>query len=57
MRNGEKNGRHKLTREKVLEARKKWREEKLSSLFLSIEHGVSQSTMHSALIGKTWKDS
>lgn len=55
MRDGEKNGRSKLTWEIVRELRKQWKlKTHRSSLEMSLSCGVSQSTMHDMLIGKTW---
>lgn len=54
MREGETNGRHKLTWAKVLQAREAWKKGR-SSFDLSLDYGVSQSTLYYALVGKTWK--
>ena len=53
---GENNGKAKLTREIVLEARKRYAEEKISYSQLAREYGVTATAMRLAIIGKTWKN-
>lgn len=53
---GENNGRAKLTKEKVLELRKRYKEEKISYNQLAKEYNVSPNTIMLAIQGKTWKN-
>jgi len=54
---GSHNGAAKLTEEKVLEARRRWRPRcrKNGTAALAREHGVTYTTMHWALKRITWK--
>lgn len=54
---GETHGRHKLTWEKVHEARKLFKKRGYSIGELAEKYGIDWSTMRSALTGKTWKPS
>ena len=50
----ENNGRSKLTKEKVLEARKLYETKKFSYSQLAKKYNVSPTTIRLAIIGKTW---
>jgi uncharacterized protein YjcR len=53
--NGERHGLAKLNREKVEQARQLWNKGDITLIQLGALYGVSDSTIHSAVTGKTWK--
>jgi hypothetical protein len=55
IRQGERNGRAKLSAEQVLEIRKRYSNEKISQATLAKEFGVHQSVISLIILRKTWK--
>lgn len=53
---GEGHGRHKLTASQVAGIRRRYADGGISKRNLADEMGVSQMTIHSIVIGKTWKE-
>lgn len=56
MREGEKNGRSKLTWDLVREIRQRYRKGDSSTYKLSLDYDMAQSTIHDIVAGDAWQE-
>lgn len=53
---GEKNGRAKLTWEKVREIRERYKSQEVTTLELALDYDMNQSTIWGIVTGANWKE-